>query len=610
MISEGSKEVSKMSTSTIRRVFFKRRPSNLIALALEHPVIFNIILVLYSLIAPILYESLIKVPIPRYVVLLLVVLVPGAVVIQLYLSNLSLSRRAELAVRFRSHDDTLVLSLLAEQILNAIDYTNRRITWRSRFLKRVPTKEKIRSHGIFLTFSFDHVSNHFRVSREVVEELFGTPVRVLTSRLEKLVDINLWISHNSDAQSTWQLSVMQKLAAEEEAKFLRNYMDDLVRHLNSLLKFTSDIPTVIHGIVKESSTGKAAVVASELLARYVQNIDHHPIVERLLSLRRGLPLLSLLQFEELKKIPSNGERYYRSFGNISRESTRLLCKQAADFISKNLSQGELIVTFGYSNAVAQVIEVLTQTKPQVDFQVVVIEPETVDDWERLVFEEESKLMEIRLREIPALRNRVTRYSMDFFLEKELTSRRTRIFIGAENVRSNGMVIHPRGRRHLLMRTIAEWKNSEKKCEVYVFAESYKFIELSEEAYSSSYFVTFAPGEYSFLVTDSEVFHADNSGLSKIDGSPFNFDDVNLYWKRFAGEYLSKYLKGYGLEPIFQKLAGRLSQKGATPLAPTEALSKEEHARIVAALDEVTALSQETGPPVSNRDHDAYLYGKH
>ena len=47
--------------------------------------------------------------------------------------------------------------------------------------------------------------------------------------------------------------------------------------------------------------------------------------------------------------------------------------------------------------------------------------------------------------------------------------------------------------------------------------------------------------------------------------------------------------------------------GATP--PTEHLSEEEHARIVAALDAVAALSQETGPSVSNRDHDAYLYGE-
>ena len=47
--------------------------------------------------------------------------------------------------------------------------------------------------------------------------------------------------------------------------------------------------------------------------------------------------------------------------------------------------------------------------------------------------------------------------------------------------------------------------------------------------------------------------------------------------------------------------------GTTP--PAERLSEEEHARIVAALDAVAALSQETGPSVSNRDHDAYLYGE-
>jgi len=38
------------------------------------------------------------------------------------------------------------------------------------------------------------------------------------------------------------------------------------------------------------------------------------------------------------------------------------------------------------------------------------------------------------------------------------------------------------------------------------------------------------------------------------------------------------------------------------------VSEEEHARVLAALDAVTALSTEQGPPVSNRGHDQILYG--
>lgn len=36
------------------------------------------------------------------------------------------------------------------------------------------------------------------------------------------------------------------------------------------------------------------------------------------------------------------------------------------------------------------------------------------------------------------------------------------------------------------------------------------------------------------------------------------------------------------------------------------ISKAEHARILRVLNGVAALSVETGPPVSNRDHDRYL----
>ena len=38
------------------------------------------------------------------------------------------------------------------------------------------------------------------------------------------------------------------------------------------------------------------------------------------------------------------------------------------------------------------------------------------------------------------------------------------------------------------------------------------------------------------------------------------------------------------------------------------LSPAEHARIIGVLNRVTAFSVETGPPVSNRDHDRHLYG--
>ena len=38
------------------------------------------------------------------------------------------------------------------------------------------------------------------------------------------------------------------------------------------------------------------------------------------------------------------------------------------------------------------------------------------------------------------------------------------------------------------------------------------------------------------------------------------------------------------------------------------VSEAEHARILRTLDSVAALSLETGPSVSNRDHDRYLYG--
>jgi hypothetical protein len=38
------------------------------------------------------------------------------------------------------------------------------------------------------------------------------------------------------------------------------------------------------------------------------------------------------------------------------------------------------------------------------------------------------------------------------------------------------------------------------------------------------------------------------------------------------------------------------------------LAERTHADMIAALDEVAGMTMEQGPPVSNRDHDRYLYG--
>jgi hypothetical protein len=50
---------------------------------------------------------------------------------------------------------------------------------------------------------------------------------------------------------------------------------------------------------------------------------------------------------------------------------------------------------------------------------------------------------------------------------------------------------------------------------------------------------------------------------------------------------------------------------AREAASKDELAEVDHTRILRVLDAVVALSSEAeaGPPVSNRDHDRYLYGK-
>ncbi len=56
---------------------------------------------------------------------------------------------------------------------------------------------------------------------------------------------------------------------------------------------------------------------------------------------------------------------------------------------------------------------------------------------------------------------------------------------------------------------------------------------------------------------------------------------------------------------FAEFLGKKRQEAASH---ENVLSDEQHARILAEFDTVTALSMQQGSPVCNRDHDHYLYG--
>lgn len=57
---------------------------------------------------------------------------------------------------------------------------------------------------------------------------------------------------------------------------------------------------------------------------------------------------------------------------------------------------------------------------------------------------------------------------------------------------------------------------------------------------------------------------------------------------------------------FAEFLAQRRQRGGANSA--RELSDEEHSCRLALLNAVAALSTENGPPVSNRDHDRYLYG--
>ena len=61
--------------------------------------------------------------------------------------------------------------------------------------------------------------------------------------------------------------------------------------------------------------------------------------------------------------------------------------------------------------------------------------------------------------------------------------------------------------------------------------------------------------------------------------------------------------------VVLQFAEFLAQRRVALPISEECFTEEEHTRVLAALDAVAALTQETGLVVSNRTHDVDLYGK-
>jgi hypothetical protein len=76
---------------------------------------------------------------------------------------------------------------------------------------------------------------------------------------------------------------------------------------------------------------------------------------------------------------------------------------------------------------------------------------------------------------------------------------------------------------------------------------------------------------------------------------------------FVNGLLKKRRNKYG-KKLRRESAGATGKDRDLKTRSETEISEAEHARILRRLDRVAALSLVSGPSVSNRDHDRYLYG--
>lgn len=333
---------------------------------------------------------------------------------------------------------------------------------------------------------------------------------------------------------------------EEEEQRHNDYVEKIVKSFEKIrdrINKVKDDPQLVNlgisEIIKEPSTGKSCKNYMKRLHEIKSKTSKVDLLNILAASRKGISIKNLLLDEDILKNLQEIEKinYLHYFNQLNDHDIKEICNNFETY-HNNLCpvQGagpHNILTLGYSNVVRRVIEHCEKNCAR-DIKIYIIR----SCGERGFFLREEDLMEQELRKSPKIQDRICVMELENFLENDYQDQIDIILLGAENIKTNGIVLHPRGRKKI----IKEIKKRRNDIKTIICAESYKVKNMEDSPWLTRYNLI----DYDYFVSSANVYEvqhqkSSSSLFKKLSNNELcdNLTDCIAKWKNLINTSLRK-----------------------------------------------------------------------
>lgn len=497
----------------MRRLSYRARGMQmLLSLTVENSFLFSLLLIVPTAVATLGITFAVDRDISfagRVVAIAVSIGLPLSAVFYVYLGNISRTRRADLAIRARRHDDRAVIVYVCELATGLLNFVNAPDSPQKSVKSRTDRDlalSFLRVRSIYLRLVMDQAALHFRVTREALEEAMGVPAKVLENQLTSRLLLHYDLAHGSNT------------SLQDEAERMDKAFLGLSAHLQQLVEMAGDFARILRTIVKQPSTGAAMTEAVSILRAHLGE-DTCEIAASLIGLRRGISLTDLIGYpalrDEIECKRDAVNQYLGKLRELQSAASEGAVSEAVALLTNNydyLPENAVVFTVGYSRMVARALSLAGSMRK--DFTVGIIVPSVASEWEwdKVVFADEDRMMAAEIAAKDTLKNRIFRVDPAGLSDLSLDWATAVLVSGAEAITPEGVLLHPRGRLTLhrqlehYLRSTGTVRRSGYR---YAIAESFKLIQPTRREITTRLLASIGPDEYDVLITDAGIYEGNS-----------------------------------------------------------------------------------------------------
>jgi hypothetical protein len=298
--------------------------------------------------------------------------------------------------------------------------------------------------------------------------------------------------------------------------------------------------TIVRCVLKEPSSGRAAASAGRVIAGHLDD-PALGLILKLIDLRPGIPMTWLLGLNGEVRLDAADRKslhcYLRHFAAFQEGAFQDVTRRSAEALEPWTISSKVILTIGYSRAVALVLAKLAIVRPDFLVGVVGLPPKSGSD--RVLFGDEDRAMEATLLGQRHLSGRVFRTTIDRLRELTMSPARVTVLIGAEAISYDGTIVHPSGRTALHHQVDSIFGSPPLRVAI---CEPYKVLAVPSETYAARRVSGIGLDGYDVLLTrDGPRVGSQREGLSPLRDE----------WKRHVDQMLVEMFDGHSVHASFQ-----------------------------------------------------------